>query len=163
MLTAHATLVEMLAHHYAMVTRACAGLDLAQARAGAPSVAWILGHLTHVADTTLEAVGGRPRSLPAGFARHAAASWGVVDAGGWDALRAAWAATSGATHAAVAALAPGDLELAPAAAIHGAFSGILTTRHRFLQGHVFHVAYHLGQIGTRRAELGLGWEDLGEA
>lgn len=150
----------MLAHHDALVTRCCATLDVGQARRGAPSIAWILGHLTHVADTTLEAVGGAARSLPEGFARHAVPSWGVADAAGWDALRAAWASTSAAARAAVSALAPHELELAPATSIHPAFAGTLTTRRRFLAGHVFHVAYHLGQIGLRRSELGLGWEDL---
>jgi len=160
MTTAHATLLEMLAHHYGLVTRCCARLDVEQARAGTPSIAWILGHLTHVADTTLEAVGGTARSLPEGFARHALPSWGVADTAGWDALRAAWRATSEAARTAVAALEPGDLERPPAAAIRPEFAHTLTSRRRFLQGHVFHVAYHLGQIGLRRAELGLGWEDL---
>ena len=37
------------------------------------------------------------------------------------------------------------------------FAERLSTRHAFLAGEVFHFAYHLGQLGSLRADLGLGW------
>ena len=58
---------------------------------------------------------------------------------------------------ALAALTDSDFEFAPAIEILPEFAGRLATRHAFLTGEVFHFAYHLGQVGTLRAALGLGW------
>jgi uncharacterized damage-inducible protein DinB len=82
----------------------------------------------------------------------------VRDAPGWAALRADWVRVAEQTLASLDTLAEHDLERAPAVAMHAEFAGRLRTRADFLRGHVFHVAYHLGQIGALRAALGLGWE-----
>ncbi len=48
-----------------------------------------------------------------------------------------------------------DLERPPLVEVHEAFSSTLTSRMVFLEGHLFHVSYHLGAIGVLRAEWGL--------
>ena len=45
-----------------------------------------------------------------------------------------------------------DLERPPLVDVHLAFRSTLTSRMVFLEGHLFHVTYHLGAIGVLRAE-----------
>jgi hypothetical protein len=59
--------------------------------------------------------------------------------------------------AALESVAPADLDLPPRVAMHPDFEASITDRRRFWSGHVFHMTYHLGQLGSLRAELGLGW------
>lgn len=149
-------------HHYAFLSRAIADVDAESARAvqrpDGPSIAWQVGHCADVTDSVAEAVAGTGRGLPADFGqRHGLAHWGASDAEGWRDLRAAWERTSARTLAGLDALEPTDLEQPPAVEIHPAFGDLLRTRADFLRGHVFHLAYHLGQIGALRAARGLGW------
>ena len=83
--------------------------------------------------------------------------WGAADAAGWLALTARWGEVAARTLGALEALSPADLEAPPATAIRPEFRASLATRRAFWAGHVFHVAYHLGQVGCLRAGLGLGW------
>ena len=83
--------------------------------------------------------------------------WGCADAADWLALREEWRARSEQILAALEGLAPADLERPPLVEILPDFKDTLTDRRRFWSGHVFHMAYHLGQLGSLRAELELGW------
>ena len=111
-----------------------------------PSIAWLLDHLERETVTSAEAITGTaprasvPESPPP-----------------WSELRARWLATSAATLRALERLAPEDLERPPAIELVPAFRASHATRARFWSGHVFHLAYHLGQIGSLRAARGLGW------
>jgi hypothetical protein len=157
-----ALLQEQVAHHDRLVEGFTGALSLAQAHhaAGGPSVAWLLGHVTWEVDTVLPAVAALPPTLDAGWNRHLVPHWGVADEAGWRALRARWRATAAARRDALAGLRDGDLDLAPAVPMHPQVHGGRSTRLRFLQGHVFHVAYHLGQMGRLRAAQGLDWHAL---
>lgn len=111
---------------------------------GRPSIAWIVAHLEHDAAETARALGG--------------AAWeSAGDAGEWDALRARWLDTSRRTLELLEATTDADLELPPAIEILPEFRQMLATRGQFWSGHVFHVAYHLGQVGSVRAAHGLPW------
>lgn len=144
-------LLEQTRHHYAWLTRATADVDAAAAAwrpgDGRPSIAWEVAHLIEQVESTAEAVAGRS---PSGE--------GVPEA--WDALRARWREVARDALAALERLGPGDLERPPAVPLHPGFEQALATRARWWSGHVFHVAYHLGQVGSLRAALGLGWNSI---
>lgn len=148
-------------HHYSWLDEAIRGLDLAQARfelgAGRPSIAWIVGHVATVSDSVAEAVAGIGRLRPELEARRGDAHYGVQVEADWRALAREWAEVSRRTLAGLERLDDAVLESAPATTIHPEFAERLETRHAFWSGHVFHVAYHLGQIGLLRGALGLGW------
>lgn len=155
-------LIEMLRHHYRWLTEATRGMDLEQARRalapGRPSTAWLVAHLADDADSVLEAVVGAARSLPPDLAKRLShPDLGLRSAAEWRALRSTWADLSERVLAGLGGLTDEDLERPPAVAILPAFRESLATRRAFLSGHAFHVAYHLGQLGSLRAELGLGW------
>tara|TARA_R110002126_G_scaffold69782_1_gene176043 strand:+ start:3534 stop:3995 length:462 start_codon:yes stop_codon:yes gene_type:complete len=124
--------------------------------AAGPSIAWLLGHNLVNTDSVAEAVGGRPRSLEATFGdRHAEPHFGVRTDADWNALRALWEPTAIRTRDAVRAQA--DLDGAPDVPILPEFQGHLTTRRAFLDGHLFHLTWHAGQVGMLRAALNLPW------
>ncbi|MCP3914544.1 MAG: DinB family protein [bacterium] len=121
-----------------------------------PSIAWIVGHLTDVSDSVAEAVGGIGRMLD-----PAAPQAEVADERTWRALVHDWNAVSVRTLASLERLSDEVLESAPSMAILPQFADRLSTRHAFWSGHLFHVAYHLGQVGSLRAASGLGWAESG--
>lgn len=145
-------LLHQTRHVHAGLTAATADMDAAQARlrlgAGGerPSAAWLLGHLLLEAEATAEAVAGLTRTQAEGALSE-----------DWDVLRATWRTRSAACLAALEGVAPADLDLPPRVALHPDFEASITDRRRFWSGHVFHMTYHLGQLGSLRAELGLGW------
>ena len=150
-------LLDQTRHLHGWLSRATADVAFAQAVAtptGGPSIAWQLGHLLRDAETTAEAVAGlEPVEPEHGDTPH----WALVDAAGWDGLRERWAARSTACLAALEAVDDALLQAAPAVDLHPDFADHLSTRRAFWSGHVVHLAYHLGQIGSLRARLGLGW------
>ena len=154
-----ASLLHQTRHHYDWLDHATADVDLAQATWPAqgerPSIAWQLGHILIETDRAAEAVGGLERLVTRDLSaeRH----FSVGDAAGWGALTELWHRVSARTLAALEALPESALAAAPAVEIHPAFRDRLTTRREFWSGHVFHVAYHLGQLGSLRAAQGLGW------
>ncbi len=153
------SLLHQTRHHYDWLDHATADVDLARATWPAegerPSIAWQLGHILVNADRTAEAVGGVERLVPRD--RSAERHFGVADEAGWEELKGLWLRVSARTLSALEALPESALESAPAVEIHPAFRERLTTRREFWSGHVFHVAYHLGQLGSLRAAQGLGW------
>jgi hypothetical protein len=153
----HQLLLRQTRHLHGWLASATADVPLASATAspaGAPSIAWQVGHLLRDTETTAEAVAGLPTEEAE---RGSLPSWGCASATDWDALRARWRARSAACLAALAELAPADLDAAPTVALQPGFEGHLATRRDFWSGHVFHMGYHLGQVGSLRARLGLGW------
>lgn len=154
-----------LAHHDRLVGGFTRALELAQARwheggDERPSIAWQLGHLTWVADSVRVAVAEQTPLLDPREARHTTPHWGVRDADDWRTLLTRWERVAAARRDALAALDDDVLALPPAVPMDPRVHGGRSTRERFLVGHVFHVAYHLGQIGALRAAQGLGWDTL---
>lgn len=147
-------LLEQTRHHHAALTSAT-DVTPDQARwpgAGPdPSIAALLAHLLR--DTRDSARALCELDVPA---LDVPAPWDP-GAGGWPALRAAWSDVSRRFLTGLEQLTPPDLTRAPAIELLPAFEESLATRARFWSGHVFHVAYHLGQIGRLRARQGLGW------
>jgi hypothetical protein len=150
-------LLHQTQHHYTWVVRATESVDFEHATrtlGTRPSIAWQLGHILVNADSTAESVAELARSEEElGDLPH----WGVESAADWDGLRARWLNLSTRALEAYAALAEEDLDRPPATEILEAYEDLLTDRRTFWSGHVFHTAYHLGSIGTLRAEFGLGW------
>lgn len=149
---AHELLLEQTRHRHDAIGRAT-DVTLAQARWPAagpdPSIAALLTHLHEDTGVTARAVCGLEVVARRGPE--------PPDEAGWRALRADWTALSRRFLTALAALAPEDLDRPPAIDLLPAFEESLATRARFWSGHVFHAAYHLGQIGRLRARQGLGW------
>jgi len=153
--------LELLSHQtdhvYRWLTSATADVDFDAAcfaRGERPSIAWLTGHLLVQAEATAAAV--------CGLAQTAAdlcgeAHFGCKRPAEWHALRSSWRARSACCLAAYEALEPRDLDRAPLVELLPAFEVTLADRRRFWSGHVFHMGYHLGQLGSQRAELGLGW------
>lgn len=150
-------LLHQTRHVYRWLTSATQDVDFAAARftlGGRPSIAWLVGHLLVNADSTAAAVAGTERSVEE---RGSEAHWGCESASDWEALRAEWIARSAGWLAAFEDLEPADLERPPLVELLPEFADRLRDRRRFWSGHVFHMGYHLGQLGSLRAELGLGW------
>lgn len=151
----HTLLLHQTRHVYRWLTRATADVDAAAAAqelggersAGrtAPTVRWIVEHLLLETESTAEAVAGLARTHTEDPTL------------GWDALRAVWLERSAACLAALEGTTAADLDAPPAVKVLPAFVDTLTDRRRWWSGHVFHMGYHLGQLGSLRAELGLGW------
>jgi hypothetical protein len=160
----HATpssdLVAKLQRRQEMWTRLIANVDGSGARftlrdAG-PSIAWLLGHTLVNTDSVAEAVGGLERSLSSEFReRHTDPHFGVRTGADWNELRARFEPTALRTRESVHALGEAGLERAPDVPIHPEFQAKLSTRRAFLDGHLFHLTWHAGQVGMLRAALGL--------
>lgn len=145
---AHLLLLEQTRHHYRWLGRAIEGFDGALAgrelQGAPPPLTWQVTHLIEQVESTAEALCGIQRPL-----KPLPSSWNELT----DRLRASMdGALSG-----LATLGPVELESAPLVPLHPGLEDALRTRLRWWSGHVFHVAYHLGQIGSLRSAHGLGW------
>lgn len=161
-MTARAILVPQVEHRLRGVSEATLGLEWDQARfelaPGRPSIAWILGHLVAGVASVAEAVLEDDPRLPEGFSEgHRHAHWGLGEAAGWRGLRDEWMRIAGQILEGLGKMPERDWAAPPAIPILPEFASRLTTRQAFLEGEIFHLAYHLGQIGTLRAAQGLGW------
>lgn len=114
-----------------------------------PSISVLLGHLREQTASTARALCGLEESAPPQVS--------IRDEEGWQGAHAAWKGLSDRFLGALEGLEPADLELPPLVEIEPAFRESLATRARFWSGHVFHVAYHLGQVGRLRARQGLDY------
>jgi len=153
----HQLLLRQTRHLHRWLTSATADVTLADAMAmpgGAPSIAWQVGHLLRDAETTAEAVAGLAAQEEE---RGSAPSWGCATDADWDQLRARWQTRSAACLAALEGLLRADLDTPPLVELRADFGAHLETRRDFWSGHVFHMGYHLGQVGSLRARLELGW------
>lgn len=156
-------LLPQLRHHSAWLTRAIADVDWLRATfrlapGPRPSIAWLVGHIAEGVDSIATAVADcGPFLDPAFSGRREQRDWGLKSPPEWEALRESWERVAQGTLAGLEELGEDALDLAPAIEIHPEFRERLSTRRAFLAGECFHVAYHLGQIGTLRAAQGLGW------
>lgn len=144
-------------HVYGGLTAATADVDFDAAcfvRGERPSIAWLTGHMLVQAEATAAAVCGLAGSVSD---RCDEAHFGCLEPADWKDLRASWVTRSAHYLAALEKLEPGDLDRAPLVELLPEFEESLADRRRFWSGHVFHMGYHLGQLGGLRAELGLGW------
>ena len=150
-------LLHQTRHVYGWLTSATADADFAAAcfgRGERPSIAWLTGHMLVQAEATAEAVRGLARSVSD---RCDEAHFGCQEPADWNDLRASWVSRSAHCLGELEQLEPGDLDRAPLVELLPKFEVSLADRRRFWSGHVFHMGYHLGQLGSLRAELGLGW------
>lgn len=144
-----ATLLErLLAQRYSALERSLtAGVGPEEARfrlGGRPNISWHTRHVAEAIASTHEALfGERPEDRS-----------GALD-GPWPAPREALLARAAALRARLADASDEDLDMPPQVAVLDAFRGKLTSRQRFLEGHLYHVAYHVGSVAVLRAELGL--------
>lgn len=127
-------------HHYQGVLRSIADVDAHGAGTGDRSLKWQLEHLLHEVETTGEALAGLPRDpeMPS--------DWEELGARFERSARANWEAFQGL-----------DPMGALAVPVDPAFQDRIRCRADWWRGHLFHLAYHLGQIGRWRAEAGLPW------
>ena len=152
MTTSHAIaalLTKQLRQRYRALDRALtAGVGPAESErqiGDRPSIAWHARHLGDAIESTRAALFGHPPE-------HG-------DEGAWPAR---WEELRDAVLAAGTALAhdleqgdPEDLERSPQIPILPAFQEALSTRQSFLEGHIYHVAYHVGSIAVSRAAFDL--------
>ena len=106
-----------------------------------PSADWILWHLARTGHTTLLALGGSADPVAAD---------GLYPASFGEFQRIA-----GALRACAQALPSESWASAPAIEVLPAFRDKLKTRADFLSGHIFHLAYHAGQLGSLRSKWGV--------
>lgn len=147
-------LLDQLDHRYRSLERSLTvGLtdeDAARGLGERPSIAWHARHLAEAIGTVGEAALGTPpgpSELP------------TTDAAAWPALRASVVERATRTLGAFEAMDAGEWLEAPLLEVHPAFRDRMTTRLSFLQGHVYHLGYHLGAIGLLRAEWGANGAD----
>lgn len=158
-------MIRQLEHRYRVMERSLGqGMteDLLWKQLGdRPPVGWHVAHLIEAVASTAEAVAlgsgaiviseevrnGALRRDPA--APDNAISYTPV---GLEALAAEWNRLSLIHLAALKSLTDGELERPPLVEVHQAFQSTLTSRMVFLEGHLFHVSYHLGAVGLLRAE-----------
>lgn len=114
-----------------------------------PSIAVLLSHLHEQTASTARALCGLEEAAPPRVS--------IRDEQAWQGARTAWKGLSDRFLGALGDLDPADLELPPLVDIEPVFRESLATRARFWSGHVFHVAYHLGQVGRLRARQGLDY------
>lgn len=111
---------------------------------GRPNILWHARHLADAIASTHQALfGERPEGLP-----------GALD-GPWPSPREAVLAAAAALLARLADVTDEELALPPQVAVLDAFKGSLTSRQRFLEGHLYHITYHVGSVAVLRAEQGL--------
>lgn len=137
-----------LRHRYAVLARSL-GEDVTAALArrplaDRPTIAW---HTAHLAD----AIATCHRAVVAAEPAHEPPGEGDP----WPDLRRTTLALARDFAAALDALPPEDLGAPPAIEVHPAFRATLTERAQFLEGHVFHVTYHVGSLAVLRASFGL--------
>lgn len=113
---------------------------------------WILGHVTHVNDAILRLLGADgvlPVNALARYAPDAPPITDPAEARPFDELRTAFLAQTQRLDATWAAVDPERLQGPPPPG----FDGVLGDFLRFI---VFHQAYHTGQCGILRRQLGRG-------
>jgi hypothetical protein len=158
-------MIRQLEHRYRVVER-CLGHGLSDEllwkRLGdRPPIGWHAAHLASAVASTAEAVAlgesaievaanvqaAARRRDPA--ARRNAISYTPVELG---TLTREWNRLSSIHLTALKSLTDGELEKPPLTRVREAFQSTLTSRMVFLEGHLFHVSYHLGAMGLLRAE-----------
>jgi hypothetical protein len=101
---------------------------------GGPSGDSTLRHLVEMTESTLNALGGSPAHEDA----HVA----------WPEVRARFEQRARELAKHVRASSELDLKAKPSIPILPEFEQSLSTRLAFLQGHIFHLGYHAGQLGS---------------
>ena len=158
-------MIRQLEHRYRTVERVL-GNGVTQSLlwkqlGGRPPIGWHVAHLVEATATTAEAVALGPGAIELGDGLRNAAlrhdpagpqhatSYTPLDL---EALTAEWNRLSFIHLSALKSLTDGELEKPPLVDVHPAFQSKLTSRMVFLEGHLFHVSYHLGAVGLLRAE-----------
>ncbi len=144
-----------LSHRYRALEYALEnGLDLVAATSvlgSRPTAAWQAHHIGSAIASTHRAVLEDPPG-----------DWCVAlergptppaDERAWRAQKASVLAGAEGLLSGLGRLDPGALDTPPLVPIHPSFREHLTTRGRFLEGHLYHVTYHLGALGVLRAEF----------
>lgn len=146
--TTAALLGRLLDQRYRAMERSLtAGVGPAEAAhslAGRPNISWHASHLADAIASTHEALfGERPQGVQ------------ESGTGPWPAPREAALAAAAAMRSRLAAATDEDLASEPQVAVLAAFKDKLTSRQSFLEGHIYHVAYHVGSMAVLRADQGL--------
>lgn len=142
-------LAGQLAHRYRALERAVtAGVGDPEARfvlGSRPSIAWHTQHLRAAIHSIHEATLTGPQDPS--WAEPAPAR-----EDDWSSLRQSTLKAAERLRTGLEALDDNALTAPPLVPVLPAFREHLKTRRNFLEGHVFHVTYHLGSIATLRAE-----------
>ena len=145
---AAALLERLLVQRYSALERSLtAGVGPEEAQyqlGGRPNISW---HTRHVA----EAIASTHEAL---FGERAEERSGALD-GPWPAPREALLARAAALRARLADASDEELSMPPQVPIIEEFRGKITSRQSFLEGHLYHVTYHVGSVAVLRAEMGL--------
>lgn len=158
-------MIRQLEHRYRVVDRSLGhGLsdELFWKQLGdRPPIGWHAAHLVEAVASTAEAVALGANAIEVAENVRAAArrrdpaapkntiSYTPMEL---ETLTSEWNRLSSIHLTALKSLTDGELEKPPMTQVHGAFQSTLTSRMVFLEGHLFHVSYHLGAIGLLRSE-----------
>ncbi|QDV06018.1 DinB superfamily protein [Planctomycetes bacterium Poly30] len=167
-------IARQLEHRYRVLVRSLGhGLteELAwKSMGGRPPIGWHASHVAEAMASAAEAIALGPGGAKLSPTMEAcAARRGAAPAASALSTAPAQEATSYATTGlpvlvaevnrlsflvlgALKSLTDADLERPPLVEVHPAFRSTLISRMVFLEGHLFHVTYHLGAIGLLRAE-----------
>lgn len=155
------TCLRQLEHHYGVVTSFTKSLSFDQARfvlaPGQPSIAWMLGHLTHCVRTVPASVCNATEGPVEDDPKHTLPHFGIESLSGWKEALSAWSVSVTQATESLRTLTDPDLSKPLTTTVHPDFENLLNDRETFLRGHIFHVAYHAGQMGSLRAAQDIPW------
>lgn len=145
---AAALLERLLTQRYRALERSLtAGIGPVEATyrlGGRPNISWHAVHVAEAIASTHEALfGERPEAPPR-----------TID-GSWPGPRDAALAGAAALRTRLAEVTDEELGMPPQVTVIPVFKESLTSRQSFLEGHLYHVAYHVGSVAVLRAEQGL--------
>ncbi|MEZ6005497.1 MAG: hypothetical protein R3F33_15080 [Planctomycetota bacterium] len=138
-----ALLALQLEHRHAALAHLAQGFTPEEAQRplydGGPCASWIFDHLSEMSATTLAALGGPLLEASVGE--------------GWPQAHQGFAHIAAQLLRVARELAPDAWQSAPAIEVLPDFRESLRTRQDFLMGHIFHLAWHAGQLGSLRNKL----------
>ncbi len=141
--SSHTILVPQLEHRQNAILHMCEGFPQGQALAplyaGGPNANSILEHLLEMSQATLLALGGSAHPTAPGKA--------------WPAPSEAFAQLAESMLEQAKSLTPDAWLRPPDIEVLPGFENSLSDKRKFLSGHIFHLAYHCGQLGSLRAKL----------
>ncbi len=162
-------LERQLRHRYRALDRAIsAGVGPAESEfqlGGRPPIAWHARHVGEAIESTREALfGDAPRHTARDLHSRAPSSTGGASPGlapfeawpePWHELRLAVLRAGSELAELLSRGTDEELAEPPLVPILPAFRSSLPTRQSFLEGHIYHVTYHVGSMAVLRAEMGL--------
>ncbi len=121
---------------------------------GKASISWLIGHM---ADNTRVICRALSATTPREADEYPHQNVRIQNPDEWAALKLDWSNAALDLRNILTGFKTESLSEPPGIDVHPAFKKTHDSKYAFIAGHIFHLNYHLGQIGRLRAELGLIW------